>query len=82
MRFRFLPVSMKRSRRKGREQGGRGVVKIMARDVQNFQSIKEKYVKKVDSRPEQSALALGCSQLGVWTPAGAKMDINMNKVVN
>lgn len=54
MRFRFLPVSMKRSRRKGREQGGRGVVKIMARDVQNFQSIKEKYVKKVDSRPEQS----------------------------
>lgn len=54
MRFRFLPVSMKRSRRRGREQGGRGMVKIMARDVQNFQSLKEKYVKKVDSRPEQS----------------------------
>lgn len=53
--------------------------KIMARDVQNFQSIKEKCVKKVDSRPE---LFLGCSQLRVWTPAGAKMDININKAVN
>lgn len=42
-------------------------------------SIKEKCVKKLDSRPE---LVLGCSQLRVWTPAGAKMDINMNKAVN
>lgn len=47
------PIFIKGSMGRWREQGGIDVIRTCI-NVQNFQRIKQKYVKKVNHNPEQS----------------------------
>lgn len=66
------PCLMERSRGRWREQEGRGTIEICV-DGQNFQRIREKYVKKVDSSPEQGPGSTVLTALGL-NPSRSKIE--------